>query len=226
MINIYIFFLLSIWHIFPKNIFNIKRIFSTEASDGELPLEPDSEESEDESELTNVNPETTTRDLVERAKRAGNIRSTQVVSITNTNSGTINDHPQSRKRKSNEGESEIPNTNEISKKKLRNSDLFPSSVRPDWLKEDKTINSLPRATVANVIAQSQMTEAINRQIKMKEDKADKSKGGLRKDEDVKTITVREGDDNATNILHPQRFSLRPPLVKPETYWDLVPVKRK
>ena len=59
---------------------------------------------------------------------------------------------------------------------------------------------------------------------MKEDKADKSKGGLRKDEDVKTITVREGDDNATNILHPQRFSLRPPLVKPESYWDLVPVK--
>merc|ERR1712243_461019 len=87
--------------------------------------------------------------------------------------------------------------------------VLSSSVRPDWLKEDKTINSLPRATVANVIAQSQMTEAINGQIKMKEDKADKSKGGLRKDEDVKTITVKEGDDNTTNILHPQRFSLRP-----------------
>ena len=116
---------------------------------------------------------------MERAKRAGNIRNTQVVSITNTNSGSINDNPQSRKRKSNEGESEIPNTNEISKKKLRNSDIFPSSVRPDWLKEDKMINSLPRATVANVIAQSQMTEAINRQNKLKEDKADKSKGGLR-----------------------------------------------
>ena len=139
---------------------------------------------------------------MERAKRASNIRNTQVVSVTNTNSETINDHPQSRKRKSNEGEPEIPNTNEISKKKLRNSDIFPSSVRPDWLKEDKMINSLPRATVANVIAQSQMTEAINRQNKLKEDKADKSKGGLRKDEDVKTITVREGDDNATNILHP------------------------
>ena len=114
--------------------------------------------------------------------------------------------------------------NEISKKKLRNSDLFPSSVRPDWLKEDKTINSLPRATVANVIAQSQMTEAINRQIKMKEDKAHKSKGGIWKDEDVKTITVREDYNNATNILHPQRFSLRPALLKPNSYWGLVPVK--
>lgn len=209
---------------FSQNSFNIKRFLPTEASDGELPLEPDSDEREDDTELTNVNPETTTRDLVEKTKRAGNIRSSQVVSITNTNTRTSNEHPHPRKRKSNEGESEIPITNEISKKKLRNSDLFPSSVRPDWLKEDKTINSLPRATVANVIAQSQMTEAINRQIKMKEDKADKSKGGLRKDEDVKTITVKEGDDNATNILHPQRFSLRPPLLKPESYWDLVPVK--
>ena len=209
---------------FSQNSFNIKRFLPTEASDGEPPLEPDSDESEDDTELTNVSPETTTRDLVEKAKRAGNIRSSQVVSITNTNTRKSNEHPHPRKRKSNEGESEIPITNEISKKKLRNSDLFPSSVRPDWLKEDKKINSLPRATVANVIAQSQMTEAINRQIKMKEDKADKSKGGLRKDEDVKTITIKEGDDNATNILHPQRFSLRPPLLKPESYWDLVPVK--
>merc|ERR1711895_215994 len=208
----------------PLNSFNIKRILSTEASDGELPLEPESDESDDDTELTNVNPEATTRDLVEKAKRAGNIRSPQVVSITKTNSRSSNEHPHPRKRKSNEGESEIPNINEISENKLRNSDLFPSLVRPDWLKEDKTINSLPRATVANIIAQSQMTEAINRQIKMKEDKADKSKGGIWKDEDVKTITVREGDDNATNILHPQRFSLRPPVLKPDSYWDLVPVK--
>ena len=86
------------------------------------------------------------------------------------------------------------------------------------------INSLPRATVANVIAQSQMTETINCQNKLKEDKADKSKGGLRKYEEIKTVLVKEGGDNATNVLHPQRFSLRPPLVKLESYWDLVPVK--
>ena len=113
--QLYIFPFIYLTYFFQEYI-QYKTYFSTEASDGELPLEPDSEESEDDSELTNVSPETTTRDLVERAKRAGNIRSTQVVSITNTNSGTINDHPQSRKRKSNEGESEIPNTNEISKK--------------------------------------------------------------------------------------------------------------
>ena len=161
---------------------------------------------------------------MERAKRAGNIRNNQAIPVTNANIQTIADPPQSRKRKAHESESAVSHTNGSSKKKLRNSDIFPSSVRPDWLKEDKMINSLPRATVANVITQSQMAEAINRQNKLKEDKADKSKGGLCKDEEVKTILVKEGGDNATNVLHPQRFSLRPPLVKPESYWDLVPVK--
>ena len=129
-----------------------------------------------------------------------------VASVTNTNTETIDDSPPTRKRKAQESESEVSRSNGSSKKKLRNSDIFPSSVRHDWLKEDKMINSLPRATVANVIAQSQMTEAINRQNKLKEDKADKSKGGLRKDEDVKIVVVKEGEDNATNILHPQSTS--------------------
>ena len=141
-----------------------------------------------------------------------------------TNTETDNVSVMTRKRKVQETDPEITCTSGSTKKKLKNADIFPPSVRPDWLKEDKMINSLPRATVANVIAQSQMTEAINRQNKLKEDKADKSKGGLRKDEEIKIVKIREGDDNATNILHPQRFSLRPPLVKPESYWDLVPVK--
>ena len=45
-----------------------KTYSSTEASDGELPLEPESDESDDDTELTNVSPEATTRDLVEKAK--------------------------------------------------------------------------------------------------------------------------------------------------------------
>ena len=205
---------------------SIKQKFSsTEASDGELPQEPDSEESEDESELTNVDPKVSTKELVDKAKRAGNIHTTRMVPLTSeTNTETDNVTVMTRKRKVQETDPEITCTSGSTKKKLKNADIFPPSVRPDWLKEDKMINSLPRATVANVIAQSQMTEAINRQNKLKEDKADKSKGGLRKDEEIKIVKIREGDDNATNILHPQRFSLRPPLVKPESYWDLVPVK--
>ena len=134
--------------------------------------------------------------MVEKAKRAGNIRSTQMVPVTggsNTNTATVNVSPPTRKRKAQEIDPEISCSNGSSKKKLKNSDIFPSSVRPDWLKEDKMINSLPRATVANVIAQSQMTEAINRQNKLKEDKADKSKGGLRKDEEVKIVMIKDGE---------------------------------
>ena len=163
--------------------------------------------------------------MVDKAKRAGNIHTTQMVPLTSgTNTETDNVSVMTRKRKVQETDPEITCTSGSTKKKLKNADIFPPSVRPDWLKEDKMINSLPRATVANVIAQSQMTEAINRQNKLKEDKADKSKGGLRKDEKIKIVKIKEGDDNSTNILHPQRFSLRPPLVKPESYWDLVPVK--
>ena len=83
---------------------------------------------------------------------------------SNTNTATVNVSPPTRKRKAQEIDPEISCSNGSSKKKLKNSDIFPPSVRPDWLKEDKMINSLPRATVANVIAQSQMTEAINLKI--------------------------------------------------------------
>ena len=81
-----------------------------------------------------------------------------VASVTNTNMATIDVSPPTRKRKAQENKPEVSRSNGSSKKKLKNSDIFPSSVRPDWLKEDKMINSLPRATVANVIAQSQMTD--------------------------------------------------------------------
>ena len=177
MINHYILF--PIIYRTSQRTYPIKRVFSTEASDGELPAEPDSDESEDDSELTNVDPKITTSDLVDRAGRAGNIRNNQATPVTISNTVTIDDPPQSRKRKAQKSVSEVSQTTKNPKRKLKNSDIFPSSVRPDWLKEDKMINSLPRATVANVIAQSQMMDAINRQNKLKEDKADKSKGGLR-----------------------------------------------
>ena len=57
-----------------------------------------------------------------------------------------------------------------------------------------------------------------------EEKNRKSKGSLKKDQEVKKVKVEEGEDDATIILHPQRFSLRTPLKKPEDYWSLVPYK--
>ena len=42
-------------------------------------------------------------------------------------------------------------------------------------------------------------------------------------EDVKiaTITIKSGKDNANDILHPQRFKLRPPVSPPEKWWELI-----
>ena len=97
-------------------------------------------------------------------------------------------------------------------------------VRPDWLKVDRIIDSLPRSTAASVIAQNQMTVAMVKQNAIKEEKALKSKGGLHKDEEIKMVTVTSGEDNATDVLHSQRFAFRTPLTKPEKYWDLHLVK--
>ena len=161
-----------------------------------------------------------------RARKAGNLQSKSRGHSDPSSNLTVDDTSvTARKRKSLEaGEDDISTSASVSKKRLRNSDIFPPSVRPDWLLEDRMINSLPRATVATVIAQSKMTEAINRQNKLREEKADKSKGGLRKDEEIKLVTVKAGEDDATSVLHPQRFLLRTPLTKPEVYWDMVPVK--
>ena len=42
--------------------------------------------------------------------------------------------------------------------------------------------------------------------------------------DIKMITVKPGEENATNVLHPQRFMFRTPLTKPESYWESYPIK--
>ena len=69
-----------------------------------------------------------------------------------------------------------------------------------------------------------MTKAMMKQNDLTEEKNRKSKGSLKKDQEVKKVKVEEGEDDATTILHPQRFSLRTPLKKPEDYWSLVPYK--
>ena len=113
-------------HYVSLNSFNLKYNISSEASDGDFLLESESDENDDDIEFTNATPEVTTRGLVEKANRAGNIQNSQ------TTTSTINNkHPHTRKRRSNESGSEVPDTDEFPKKKLRNSDLFPSSVRPD-----------------------------------------------------------------------------------------------
>ena len=108
--------------------------------------------------------------------------------------------------------------------RLVNSAIFQKKDRPDFLLEDDVINSLPTATVANVVAQHKMTQALEKQNNLREDKATKSKGGLKADQEVKVIKINEGEDNANNKLHELRFMLRTPLLEPSSYWDMYPVK--
>ena len=69
-----------------------------------------------------------------------------------------------------------------------------------------------------------MTEALKKQNILKDEKTNKLKGGLRVDMDIKMITVKPGEDNATDVLRPQRFLFRTPLSKPESYWESYPIK--
>ena len=189
-----------------------------------------SESEQEEAEPTNVSvvaPGTTTQALVEKARKAGNINVTKK-SKPKSSEKTSTKTSKKRQKSSNieqtpESEGEVEVTRYV-KAKLLNSVMFPKKDRPDWMMEDNTIDSLPTATVANVISQHKMTLAMERQNVLKEDKATKNKGGLKKDQDIKTIKISEGEDNATTLLHKQRFQFRTPLLKPEAYWENYPVK--
>jgi hypothetical protein len=178
-----------------------------------------------------------TRALVDRARMAGNLVSTNRVTdniadsrVTGvlvssgleksaTNSRTKRSAPVTSSDLTEEvtvGRNTVP--------RLVNSIMFSKNDRPEWMMEDDVIDALPTATVASVISQWKMTQAMDRQNQLREDKATKSKGGLKMDQEVKTVKVMEGEDNATTKLHELRFMLRTPLLEPKGYWDLYPVK--
>ncbi len=203
-------------------------------------------EMEDQNNVSVVAVGHSTRVLVDQARRAGNIQSSsrgkskeksreksknksKEKSGERSSDKSKNSTPTSAKRvrqaDEEEEEEEVETcTVQTSRARLGNSAIFPKKDRPDWLMEDEDIDTLPRATVANVIAQFKMTQAIEKQNKLKEDKVVRSKGGISTDQEVKTMKVEEGEDNATTKLHSLRFKFRTPLLKPETYWDSFPVK--
>ena len=165
-----------------------------------------SDTSEDESVLSDVEGNVDTSELMRRAKEAGNM-------LDNPRTGSKKGGPvpgraaeQPKKRKGAMTAADSEKSPEgPRKKKSRNSEIFPLEHRPDWLKKDSVINSLNPSAVGTVIARHKMTEALDKQNSLKEEKANKLKGGLRVDQDIKMIIVQAGEDNATNVLHMQRF---------------------
>ena len=91
--------------------------------------------------------------------------------------------------------------------KLLPSAIFPKSDRPDWLMEDAVIDSFSAAEVGQFVSTWRRTRAMERQNEMKEEKVTKTKGGLKVDQTVNVIQVKEGEDDAVSKLHEQRFLL-------------------
>ena len=188
--------------------------------------EASGEEEEDRTNVSLVQEDVSTNSIIERARRAANLaKKPQEKTSSSSNNKDKRATAKTPKRSGDNIDLTGDEQNEPYKiPRMVNSAIFPKKDRPDWLAEDNIIDSLPTATVANVISQHKMTIALERQNSLREDKATKSKGGLKTDQEIKIINMVEGEDNATSKLHEQRFMMRTPLLEPSKYWDLYPVK--
>ena len=200
---------------------------SSDASDGELLGPCESSEEEDSSvNVTAVDPEVSTEELINRARRAGNMNNNKDRDPTarpkKTTSSGRPEKPPKRKAAEVDLTKDAESLPKIPKK--LNSVMFPKEVRPDWLLDDEAIDELTRAEALQSISQWNMTKAMMKQNDLTEERNRKSKGSLKKDQEIKKIKIEEGEDDATTVLHSQRFSFRTPLKKPEEYWSLVPSK--
>ena len=184
-----------------------------------------SEEEEVPGNVTAVDAGVSTEELIARARRSGNISNKDKNAPPSAKRNTVATGDRGTKRK--EPSIDLTKDAEAAMGKIPkklNSQMFPKDIRPDWLQDDDTIDELTRAEALQTISQWNMTKAMMKQNDLTEEKNRKSKGSLKKDQEVKKVKVEEGEDDATTILHPQRFSLRTPLKKPEDYWSLVPCK--
>lgn len=101
-----------------------------------------------------------------------------------------------------------------------NSKMFPKEARPPYLQDDDYFDSFrPEIALQAIMAWGQ-TLAVQKANTLKETKAEKS-SNVRTNTKVKVVNVKEGQDDATTLFHPQRF-LRPPVVAVEKYWGLYP----
>ena len=105
-----------------------------------------------------------------------------------------------------------------------NSDKWSKELRPPHLEDDEVFNTLSVEVAANNIMQWMTTKAMMTNNELKEKRSRSTLGKEKKDEKIKTLKIKAGEDNAETLLHDQRFSFRTPLKEPKEYWHLVPVK--
>ena len=107
-----------------------------------------------------------------------------------------------------------------------NSDKWSKEVRPPHLNDDDVFNMLSVESASQQIMNWTTTKAMMTSNELKESKATNRGGREKPDVEIKMIDVKAGQDDATKVLHKQRFLFRTPLQSPKEYWHLMPLKWK
>ena len=103
---------------------------------------------------------------------------------------------------------------------FKNSTKFPKEMRPEHLQDDEIFDTLFLESVTSQMALWSQTRAYQEATELKRKKAERT--GNKSNTNVKSVLVKEGLDDATNIFHPQRYALRPSVVGQEKIWGSYP----
>ena len=183
--------------------------------------EEDNTDVTEDGNVTNVDMDRSTNELLRRARQAANLtdKDTELSVLQPRISN-------SRQRKRTEPPV-VDLTCQQSMSKTRRmlpSSIIPKADRPDWLKDNEVLDQYELSEASQLCAQYKMIAAMEKQTLMQEEKAAKSRGLTKQDQEIKLIVIQAGEDDANTNLHPQRFMFRPPITKPETYWEKFPIK--
>ena len=103
---------------------------------------------------------------------------------------------------------------------FKNSCKFPKDMRPPHLQDDDIFNALSIESVTNQLAIWSQTKATQEATALKAKKSEKIIEG---NTPIKTILIKEGEDDATSKLHPQRYHLRPCVSGQGKIWSTYPM---
>ena len=168
--------------------------------------------------------------LITRARDSANIQPAAVLTsrqqapppaTSGSSTATVERSNGSKKKKRSHDKSRDEDSRSC-KRKMVNSQMFPKSERPPWLQNDEVFDCLTMEAATMQISQWTMTRTMQEQNKLKEEKT--VGGKMKSDQEVKTVAIESGEDDAKFNLHPKRFCFRTPLVEPASYWKLYPIK--
>ena len=118
------------------------------------------------------------------------------------------------------GAEKTKNRKEGFKIPFRNSSKWPKAERPAHLQDDQIFNLMSIESVTEQISRWEQTKALQKSNEIKVLKT----GGktFKTNQDIKTMKIEAGEDNATDIFHPQRYKIRPAVVRVDKTWALYP----